>query len=100
MKLTKKNSAIRKETEPDTIDPNGLLIFPKYIGGGQFKTSAERYYEGWFKGYRVIAILFTRRNGESWGKGKLTYAIDNERPIYKTLDALCEELNKLILKVA
>ena len=97
MKVTKSKQIV-DESKPDTIK-DGVLIFPTYVFGGQFAKSAERHYEGWYKGYRVIAILFTRRNGNGWGKGKLTYAIDKEKKEYKTVEELMEELNKRTLSV-
>jgi hypothetical protein len=98
MKLTHKKVAPPDPPMPDTI-VGDVLRFPKYIFGMQFKTGAERQYEGWYKGYRVLAILFTRRKGDSWGKGKFTYAIDKEKKIYKTVDELMYELNKRTLSV-
>lgn len=98
MKVTKSKIQQPKSEMPDTIR-NGIFEFPKYIFGGTFTTHAERQYEGWYKGYRVIAILFTRRNGESWGKGKVTYEIDGEKKIYKTVDELMSELEKRTLTI-
>lgn len=99
MKISKSSKVFPDLTKEDTIKGD-VLMFPKYIFGGSFKTSAERQYEGWYKGYRVIAILTTRRKGDSWGKGKLSYQIDGERKFYKTSYELMTELDKLTLKVS
>ena len=99
MKVTKKKVYMdEQEAKPDTIK-DGVLIFPTYISGIQMAKSAERHYLGWYKGYRVIACLFTKRKGESWGKGVFTYYIDKEKKEYKTVDELIEELNKRTLSV-
>lgn len=98
MKLTKIKLEARKDAKPDTIT-NDVLQFPEYVFGGQYSTGAERHYRGWYKGYEVWAILFTRRNGESWGKGKLSYYIENERAKYETTDDLMKELDKRTLKI-
>lgn len=98
MKLTKTGTA--KPTENKDTITDSVLQFPKYIGGGQFLKGAERHYEGWYKGYRVIAILTTRRKkDDSWGKGKVSYAIDPERKVYPTVEELCAELDKRTLKI-
>lgn len=96
MKLT--TTGTPNQIQPDTIT-DGVLLFPKYIFGAQFTTGAERHYEGWYRGYRVIAILWTRRNLGGWGTGKFTYTIDRERKVYKTQIELMNELNSRVLRI-
>jgi len=51
-----------------------------------YSTGGERWEVCPYKGLKLYVCTFTRRNGESWGKGKNTYYIDKEKKGYKDLN--------------
>ena len=67
----------------------------KYSGGIHYSNGAERTYIGKIGNVSIIASMYTKKNkrGE-WGKGKMTYFIDQEKIEYKTHTELKAELLK------
>ncbi len=57
-----------------------------FLSHASYSTGGERWEKCTYKGLELFAGQFTRRNGDTWGKGKNSYQIGKEKKHYKDLN--------------
>lgn len=73
----------------------------EYVSGIHMETGASRNYKAKYKGMVIWRHVYTPKNRKSgnWGTGTQSFSIDNEKPEYKTVQELLNELIKRDLKI-
>lgn len=62
----------------------------EFLSHASYRTGAERVEKCTYKGVELYKVTWTRRNGDGWGNGKITYYIGKEKKAYKNFDEFME----------